>query len=94
MDSSKVSGNQSQDTNVELVRLLEECAGIALNNGEHAIWKRCQEYAGHLKGAGRSLERENAALREALRYWMPDETLVEPPHQAAWDSHTALLEKQ
>ena len=30
-------------------------------------------------------------LEYALRYWIPDETMVEPEHKVAWDEHIALL---
>lgn len=30
-------------------------------------------------------------LKQALRYWIPDETLVEQRHEAAWNEHVKLL---
>ena len=32
-----------------------------------------------------------AELEKALRYWMPDETMVPPEHQKAWDEHIRLM---
>jgi hypothetical protein len=37
-------------------------------------------------------EEKGRRLVEALRYWMPDETMVTPPHKAAWYEHVRLLE--
>lgn len=30
-------------------------------------------------------------LEGALRYWMPDETMIPPEHKQAWDEHIELL---
>lgn len=35
-----------------------------------------------------------AELLEALRYWMPDETMVPPEHLKAWDMHIGLMERE
>jgi len=35
-----------------------------------------------------------AALEAALRYWMPDETMVPSEHQKAWDEHIKLMERK
>lgn len=35
-----------------------------------------------------------AELEKALRYWMPDETLVESKDVVAWDEHIKLLQRK
>ena len=41
----------------------------------------------------RRLESDRAALVEALRYWLPDETMVGPESDSMWDRHIKLLQR-
>ena len=44
---------------------------------------------------GRNIEEwaaHGAQLEAALRYWMPDETMVTQEHYFAWDKHIKLLQ--
>lgn len=37
------------------------------------------------------LKAENERLRIALRYWLPDETMIPKGHEVAWNEHVALI---
>ncbi len=37
---------------------------------------------------------DNARLREAMEYWMPDETMVEKHEESMWDKHIKMLQLQ
>lgn len=37
------------------------------------------------------LRAENDRLKNALRYWLPDETMIPPGHEVAWNEHVQLI---
>ena len=43
------------------------------------------------RSAVEALVLENARLRNALRYWLPDETMIPAGHEVAWNEHVALI---
>lgn len=46
-----------------------------------------------LQWRNQQLERDRARLIEALNYWMPDESMVDPIHSEKWNEHVALLKE-
>lgn len=39
----------------------------------------------------RKLQQEAERLRIALRYWLPDETMIPAGHEIAWNEHVELI---
>jgi len=37
------------------------------------------------------MDAEIERLRNALRYWLPDETMIPAGHEVAWNEHVALI---
>lgn len=44
-----------------------------------------------VKTATKQLRAENERLKNALRYWLPDETMIPAGHEVAWNEHVALI---